>query len=322
MVRADDRAAYPVVDDIPVLLGPELLAATASTFDLHADRYAEAYSEQDFYDAEADAKSAAIGDASSLTGSTSESIRHLGLLHRAPAPEVARFPHPPLLWLQARMDVCAEWDCYEWLGAIGGRDVAQFGGSGVTALMFLIAGARAALLLTPVLGEARLARRLAHAIGAQGRLRCVIGIAEEVPLADGSFDAVFSAGSVHHMTTALALPEIARVLRPGGRFAAMEPWRAPLYALGTGVLGKRERSVFCRPLTPARTRPMFDTFPTARVIHHGTLTRYPMLAIEKLGLRFPLRAARLIGQIDDRVCGVVPGLRRFGSSVALLAEKR
>ena len=51
------------------------------------------------------------------------------------------------------------------------------------------------------------------------------------------------------MTTELAMPEIARVLKPGGRFSAMDPWRAPLYAIGTKILGKREVNVYCRPLT-------------------------------------------------------------------------
>ncbi len=44
------------------------------------------------------------------------------------------------------------------------------------------------------------------------------------------------------MTTEVAMPEIARVLKPGGKFACNDPWRAPLYGIGTKILGKREKS--------------------------------------------------------------------------------
>src|SRR5574338_619544 len=42
-----------------------------------------------------------------------------------------------------------------------------------------------------------------------------------------------------------ALRECARVLAPEGRFAAVEPWRGPLYGIGTALLGKRDRRVRC-----------------------------------------------------------------------------
>jgi hypothetical protein len=90
--------------------------------------------------------------------------------------------------------------------------------------------------------------------------------------------------------------------------------------VGTRLFGKREANAFCRPLTAKRVAPLYDAFPTARIVQHGALTRYPMLALEKLGARFPTRLAWNVGRADDRLCSLF-GLRGFGSSVALLGAK-
>lgn len=51
------------------------------------------------------------------------------------------------------------------------------------------------------------------------------GSAERIPLDDSSVDAVFAAQAFHWFDKALALPEIVRVLRPGGVFAIV--WNSP-----------------------------------------------------------------------------------------------
>lgn len=52
-------------------------------------------------------------------------------------------------------------------------------------------------------------------------LAALAGSAEEIPLADGSVDAVVVGQAYHWFTPERALPEIARVLKPGGAFAPM-----------------------------------------------------------------------------------------------------
>ena len=78
-----------------------------------------------------------------------------------PSAQRADFPNPPLQWLVAGMDLGSEWDCYNHLAPVQNKSALQLGGSGGMAMIMLLAGAAEAVLLTPMLGEARLALKLA-----------------------------------------------------------------------------------------------------------------------------------------------------------------
>ena len=79
------------------------------------------------------------------------------------------------------------------------------------------------------------------------RERAALGIADAhfLPFADGTFDAAFCSGTLHHLARpGRGLAELARVTRPGGRIAAMEPnWKFPSTML-VGASNKAERNVF------------------------------------------------------------------------------
>jgi ubiquinone/menaquinone biosynthesis C-methylase UbiE len=309
LVRGDG-AEYRISEGFPVLLGPEVEGCEAPSKD---GLYAEAYAEMGFYNAYAEELLKKIRTGP-LAASGAEGIQSLERLRT----EASAFPHEN--WLISRMDVNSEWDCYRHIGPVTGKSILQVGGTGVVAVMLLMAGAARATVLTPMLAEARVARSLAEKLGFADKLDCTIGIAEQLPFPDASFDVIFSGGCVHHMVTGSAFREFHRVLAAGGRFAAAEPWRAPLYSLGTRLFGKREANPFCHPLTAERVAPLFTTFSDARCVQHGSITRYPMLALEKAGVRFPLQVAKSVGRMDDAVSSAC-GLRRFGSGVALLATK-
>jgi hypothetical protein len=323
LLRSDGLAAYPIVDGVPILLAPEVLTDPRAQvrFDLQSTHYAEAYNEMLFYDGASSFLADHIVDVASLEKSPEEDFQCLFRQLHASDADRANFPNPPEQWLAARMDLGSEWDCYAHLAPLQGKHVLQIGGRGSAAMRMLLGGAARATLLTPMFEEAQVALKLARVLNVSARFDCIVGIAEEIPLPDASVDGAYSGGCVHHMTTARAFPEIARILKPGGRFAAAEPWRAPMYALGTWVFGKREANPFCRPLTRERVAPLFDAFSQAQCVQHGALTRYPMLAMEKLGAHFPLRTALNVGRLDDRFCSLIPGLRRLGSGVALLATR-
>lgn len=65
--------------------------------------------------------------------------------------------------------------------------------------------------------EAMLGRLVRRAPGA----RCVAGTAEQQPLAKGAADLVVAAQAFHWFDPGRALPEVARVLRRGGRFVVL-----------------------------------------------------------------------------------------------------
>ncbi len=314
LVREDLHLAYPIVDGIPILLAPESIGVgdAVTSFDLKDPRYAEAYEEMDFYNA------TATDELEKVEKHGVETV----LLRELAAGESERnaFPAPRHTWIDSLHDGLAQWDAYEHLGNLTGKRLLQLGGSGSHAIKFAIAGGAESWLLTPMLGEARFAVQLADSAGVGERFHAVVGIAEEPPFASASFDGIYAGGCLHHMVTPLALPEAARILRDGGKFAAVEPWRAPFYGIGTRLLGKRE-DAYCRPLTSERLEPLESAFKSISLIRHGTITRYPLIALEKFGVPMSRVVPWYAGKIDDAVCSILPGLRRMGSSIAILGSK-
>lgn len=309
LLRKDARAAYPVIDGVPVLMLPEVLVSPDAprSFDLADPRWAEAYEEMAHY------------NVLSETPSMSEHLFDLIELAMEPSAQET-FPTPVEAWIDNVYDGGAQEDAYRHLLPIEGETVVQIGGAAPHAIKFLLAGAAEAWLATPVPGEAFLSLQLADAAGVSDRFHAVLAVGEQLPFADGSVGRVYSGGSIHHTVTEHSFPEIRRVLIPGGRFAAVEPWRAPFYGVGTKLLGKRERNVHCRPMTAERVAPIYTAFPAATVVHHGTFTRYLLLALAKAGLELPAPAVRRVLRFDDSIASVSKSLQDRGSSVALLAQ--
>jgi uncharacterized protein YbaR (Trm112 family)/SAM-dependent methyltransferase len=321
LVRDDGGCAYPIVDGVPVLLAPEMLMQPdrIQSFDLSSPQYAEAYEEMNYYSSVGGAAVKVIEEGLETADERRTTFPELARALGARESARASFPHPREIWIDDRFEGAAQWEGYVHLSPVAGKRVLQLGGDGRHAVKFLAAGAKEAIVVSPMLGELSFARALARHARVADRLRTVAGVAEEIPLRSETVDVIWAGGCVHHMVTELALPEIARILRPGGKFASIEPWRAPFYGIGTKILGKRE-PVYCRPMTAARVEPLFAAFDEARVLHHGTLTRYALIALARLGYSVKISTAWKINAIDDFVCSFVPPLRRMGSSVALLGS--
>lgn len=66
----------------------------------------------------------------------------------------------------------------------------------------------------------------------EGPATCYIADCRELPFEDGSRDTVIVQGGMHHLPElpgdlTAVLDEVRRVLRPGGKFCVVEPWRTP-----------------------------------------------------------------------------------------------
>ena len=321
LMTDDGSTFYPIVDGIPILLAPEVSFRDArGNFSPLDPRYAEAYEEMAHYNSVA---AKAEGDVRQT-----HAYRTLSACQGLSREEQALFPFPAERWLEATYDVTAQETVFAHLAPLLDREVLQVGGTGIHALRFLMAGAASAILVTPMISEARFARRLAVALGLGERLRLAVGIFEELPVLPASVDMVFSGGCLHHTLTDLALFEAERVLRSGGKFGCFDPWRAPFYRLGIRVFGKREPGVFCRPLDNERTRYLTKCFADARLKKHGPLTRYLLLALQKSGLDFSEDGTagynhfvHSLMRWDNNFAALFPPLQKLASSVSICARK-
>ena len=264
----DGSSAFPIIDGIPVLLTPERLVPsdqrdTQPTIDLQDPKFAEAYQEMEFYNQMRD---------SQMGGQQGDQINQiLGAL--ADYEDISSikdsFPDPENVWVDARHDSVSQLEAYRYLAPVTDKIFLQMGGSGSHAVKMLLAGARMACLLTPMIGEAQFALQLAENYGVADRLACVLAVGEELPFADGSIDLVYSGGCFHHMRLDHVGAELSRVLKSGGKFSGVDPWKTPLHTIGTKVLGKREPSVFCRPITDERLSRIKRYFPDLHTSRNG-----------------------------------------------------
>ncbi|SNT66121.1 Methyltransferase domain-containing protein [Asanoa hainanensis] len=129
----------------------------------------------------------------------------------------------------------------EWaVGAPAPRRVVDLGaGTGILTRGLIAAGYE----VTAVEPDPEMRAQLAAATDGRTALP---GSAEDIPLPDGSVDAVIAGQAYHWFDPDLAHAEAARVLRPGGYFAAVwnlrdarEPWVAALDVITTAA-GDRE----------------------------------------------------------------------------------
>jgi SAM-dependent methyltransferase len=260
--------------------------------------------EMAFYDAVAQSLIADL-----QTSSAAREIRRI----LAAADVGATFPEPRNLWIDSHYESRAQLACYRWLAPIAGRVALQIGGNGFHAVKFLLAGASEAWLCSPVEGELRFGEALADLAGVSSRFKTIIGYGEAIPVGDQAMDVAYSGGCLHHMNVPMALAEVRRVLKPGGVYAAMDPWASPGYNLGIKVFGKREREVHCLPLTRERVVEVAD-WPGLRIERYGGPLRYPAIAMQRLGFNMSRRSAWAVADVDDFLRRGIPPMRYFAST--------
>jgi SAM-dependent methyltransferase len=196
------------------------------------------------------------------------------------------------------------------LADCAGRDVLEYG-CGTGSYAFDLA-ARGATVIGIDISHTAIEVARGESEG-QGNPHFQIGNAEALEFPDASFDLVCGTSIIHHLDVNVALAELKRVLRPGGRAVFYEPVAynpaVNLYRWLTPQLHTPDE----HPLTRADLARMSSSFRRAefRFADLFALGAIPFL-------RFPGGGVLLrIGETLDRVAMVVPGLRWWGAVVVI-----
>ena len=133
----------------------------------------------------------------------------------------------------------------------------------------------------------------------------VLGTAEWLPLPDASFDVLTAAQAFHWFDHARALPELARVLRPGGRLALVwntrdeaKPWVARLSeTIGSETVESRDAS------EPIAASGLFGpveraTFSFTQRLDRGTLHDL-VLSRSYCAAKSPAERAPVLAAVDE-----------------------
>jgi SAM-dependent methyltransferase len=106
-------------------------------------------------------------------------------------------------------------------GDVKGRTILDFGcGLAEGGVYFAKLGARVVAMDVSE-GQLEGARKLAAYHGVEIETRLVQG--DRLPAADSEFDCVYGSGVLHHVPHDTAIPELARVIKPGGLGCFLEP---------------------------------------------------------------------------------------------------
>lgn len=213
-----------------------------------------------------------------------------------------------------------KWDRYHYayglLGDIDGKRILECGcGTGLHTLLMASAGGSVSgfdVAEMAVETTVRNAGRLSMA----GRVDGAVAAAEELPYRTGCFDLVVGFVALHHFDLSRALPEISRVLRPGGRAVFMEPFAGSRLLRGLRLLvpmSDRE-SPGGRQLRESDLAAIRCHFSQFRCKEFELLTRLTRLF-------FLHRLVPLLRRLDHWCLCRFPILRRFARIVVLEMRK-
>jgi len=319
LLTEDGAVGYPVRDGIPHLAVEYAVGAALPGSAVDQERHDEINEEIEIYDRLASRDRVAIEKAAirlfgeTLTAAVREG-RNLG-----------RFPEPLSLWVDSVGSADTQFVAYDHLAPLDGTTFLQLGGSGSHAIKALLAGARSAGLLSPSFEEVRLGRALAEYLGVADRFFGVVGIGELVPLSDGCLDRVYGGGCLHHTEIQHSVPELGRLIRPGGKAGFVDPQENPVYSSWSHLLGRvrfcgDEEGTHDHPLDTAELRALAEPrFREVEIYASGALARYAVvLAARTVGIAPSVQNAARLFRAERKVLDTLKLGVLYGNMAVML----
>jgi SAM-dependent methyltransferase len=139
---------------------------------------------------------------------------------------------------------------------------------------------------------------------------------ERLPFVDATFAAVLGNAVLHHLRLERALPELLRVLRPGGRFCFAEP-----NLLNPHVFVEKRVPWVARRLDDSPGETAFTRWRLRRDLEGAGLVE---VAIRPFDFLYPLVPGALVPAVEriGRVLERTPVVREFAGSLLISARKR
>jgi SAM-dependent methyltransferase len=146
-------------------------------------------------------------------------------------------------------------------------------------------------------------------------LRFAVADAGSLPFPAGAFDAVVGNAILHHLPLEAAVPELLRVLRPGGAFCFAEP-----NLLNPQVFLERRIPLLRRWLDNSPDETAFVRWRVRRTLEALGLSD---VRVEPFDFLYPLVPGPLIGSVEliGRVLERTPGIREIAGSLLISGRK-
>lgn len=205
----------------------------------------------------------------------------------------------------------------EFLGDLTDRRVLEYGcGLGEISVLLARSGARVSTFDISEMSVA-VAQRRAEINGCADRIEFTVAAGEDIPYPDESFDIAFGKAILHHLDVAQGARHLARVVKPGGKAAFVEPMGMnPILNL------VRDHVPYPNKNPPGGDKPV--NYDEIRAWGEGfaelSFEEIQLLSMLERGLGFGKKLPAL-RRLDGRLLGRFPSLRRYCRYVVMKMVK-
>ena len=210
---------------------------------------------------------------------------------------------------------------FNHLGPLDGKKVLEIGcGLTMTPVIFALAGATVHAIDVAPRTVAKV-REFAAFKGVASRVIGHVCPAERLPFSDGEFDIVFGKAALHHMRLDLAIPEISRVMKPGGKGGFQDPLGHNVFLeLARDYVAYRGKNTLKGTDLPFR---MEDVQAVGRAFSSYSYRGFELfsMAARAFALKRNSILRRGLEEFDEFLFAHIPSLEWFGRLVVICVTK-